>query len=252
MRQCKIPTAREIKKFKKAETAAALMQRARDAEFENPQTAVACYKKLVSRKNIAAMVSLGNLYLHLNDTIGCIGDEIDWEFSAFQFKALEIFSRAAQYDDVRAVRGLIGYYYHVGFEHKETEMLELHHRAAELGDVQSMGDLGWIYQYGNTVINGYDIEPDSELAVYWYTRALKFNHTDSIMALGEMYEKGEGVAQDISKAFKLYLHAANCNDMLGMYYAACMYRSGEGVEPDADRAKFWFERTKAHIRRLPF
>ena len=250
MRPHKIPTARETKKFRKTETTAALLQRAEDNEFENPQIAVACYKKLVHRKNIAAMVSLGNLYMHLNDTRGYIGDEIDWDFSAFQFKALELFNRAAATGDVRGIRGLIGYYYHFGYEHKDSEMLELHHRAAELGDVQSMGDLGWIYQYGNTAINGYDIEPDLTRAVYWYTRALKFNHRDSIMALGEMYENGTGVEKNLERAFKLYRHAANCDDMLGMYYAANMYRDGEGVEPDADKAKFWFEQVREHIHRF--
>ena len=46
------------------------------------------------------------------------------------------------------------------------------------------------------------------------------------------YEKGEGVEQDLSKAFEYYKKSAEAGYDLGMYNLAMCYLMGSGTEPD--------------------
>lgn len=58
---------------------------------------------------------------------------------------------------------------------------------------------------------------------------------DSILALGAMYEQGEGVEKDENKACELYSRAVELNNPYGQFVMAFHYLEGTGVEKDSER-----------------
>ena len=61
------------------------------------------------------------------------------------------------------------------------------------------------------------------------------------IALGNMYEYGEGVAADKEEAVKWYRLAAEQGDADGQFYLGTMYQFGEGVAEDKEEAVKWYQ-----------
>lgn len=57
--------------------------------------------------------------------------------------------------------------------------------------------------------------------------------------LGEIYARGEGVAQDNAEAAKWYRMAAERGYDMAQFCLGLMYRDGEGVAQDAIEAEYW-------------
>jgi Sel1 repeat len=64
----------------------------------------------------------------------------------------------------------------------------------------------------------------------------------ALVDLGNRYSFGEGVQQDLARAFGLYLRAAEAGSEDGMFNVAACYRLGEGVEENLLKAAEWYER----------
>jgi len=64
----------------------------------------------------------------------------------------------------------------------------------------------------------------------------------ALVDLGNRYSFGEGVQQDLTRAFGLYLRAAESGSADGMFNVAACYRLGDGVEKDLLKAAEWYER----------
>lgn len=86
-----------------------------------------------------------------------------------------------------------------------------------------------------------DINPDKVL--YWRIKAVELKHHPSMVALGDLYLKGEKVERDVRKGIQLYISAAE----LGNYYAASCVGSFyfNGYKPyliqDKARGIEWFK-----------
>jgi uncharacterized protein len=61
------------------------------------------------------------------------------------------------------------------------------------------------------------------------------------MALGLMYEKGDGVTKDFKEAVKLYQLAAEKGDSDAQYKLGLMYSNGEGVSKNYKEAAKLFQ-----------
>ena len=64
----------------------------------------------------------------------------------------------------------------------------------------------------------------------------------ALVDLGNHYSFGEGVQQDLARAFDLYLRAAEAGSADGMFNVAACYRLGDGVEKNLLKAAEWYER----------
>jgi hypothetical protein len=64
----------------------------------------------------------------------------------------------------------------------------------------------------------------------------------ALVDLGNRYSFGEGVEQDLARAFGLYLRAAEAGSTDGMFNVAACYRLGDGVEKNLLKAAEWYER----------
>jgi len=67
-------------------------------------------------------------------------------------------------------------------------------------------------------------------------------HAEAQFALGMMYERGQGVAQDHRQAYQWYLKASEQNHAQAQYALASMYAYGYGVPRDTARAALWSSR----------
>ena len=118
-------------------------------------------------------------------------------------------------------------------------------KAANLGDAQSMCELGWIY-FGSHDIPGRHLR-DYAKAAMWFRRAADLDYAPAITQLGVMYgsDGSEGVPEDDVKAAQLYLRAAQMGDAYAMNHLGYAYSHGKGVPPDMDKAVFWWKKAVA-------
>ncbi len=72
----------------------------------------------------------------------------------------------------------------------------------------SQGDAKAQYFVGEIFEKGKGQEPDYEMAVLWYQRAVKQDYQPAMMSLGRLYELGLGVEKDLVKAMNLYRQAS--------------------------------------------
>ena len=79
-------------------------------------------------------------------------------------------------------------------------------------EAASQGDAKAQYFVGEIFEKGMGQEPDYELAVMWYQRAVKQNYTPAKMNLGRLYELGLGVDKDLVKAMNLYREASGLDE----------------------------------------
>jgi TPR repeat protein len=70
-------------------------------------------------------------------------------------------------------------------------------RLADAGDTAAQSTLGAWYRWG-----AYGFQVNQKLAAEWYLRAAKQGYSPAEVAIGEMYEFGEGVARDHQQALQ--------------------------------------------------
>jgi TPR repeat protein/DNA-directed RNA polymerase subunit RPC12/RpoP len=128
-----------------------------------------------------------------------------------------------------------------------SEEIKLLHKAAEQGDVESQGRLGFAYWQGDGVPQDY---PE---AVKWLTKAVEHGYDEPYLGLearvrlGRAYFEGLGVPQDYLQATRWFAVAAEQGHALAQvhYCSACRqagfaYRHGSGVpQSDDEAAKFF-------------
>lgn len=115
-------------------------------------------------------------------------------------------------------------------------------KAAELGDANSMYELGGIY-FGAHDIPGRRLKDYSKAAA-WFGKAADLNHIPAITQLGIMYnaDGSLGVPEDHVKAAQLFLKAAQAGDAQAMNNLGVLYGRGSGVPRDINEAVRWWEK----------
>jgi len=95
-----------------------------------------------------------------------------------------------------------------GIEVDVVAAAEWFERAAELGHVEAMVELGLCYELGCGV------EQSDEHALDWYTKAAHLGHATAKFSVGEIFEEARGVPQSDEEACLWYYRAAlvGCDD----------------------------------------
>ncbi len=73
-------------------------------------------------------------------------------------------------------------------------------------------------------------------------KAVKQGHEGAQLPLGAMYRHGQGVKQDLPKAFELFTKAAYQGYPKAQFTLGMMYRLGQGTKTDHAEAQKWFRR----------
>ena len=71
-------------------------------------------------------------------------------------------------------------------------------------------------------------------------------HLNAAVIIGEIYNRGQGVAIDYKRAMAAYKIGAEGGSAIGQYQLGCMLTSGLGIEsPDYKQALVWYEKAAA-------
>lgn len=105
---------------------------------------------------------------------------------------------------------------------KVIEYLEM---AADLGNVDSMDILAYIYGAQN----------NTEKEFYWCKKAMENGSIDETFLLACMYYDGKGCQQDYNEAQRLYTIAAEAGDLRSIDNLIIMHSRGEGNQLDNEK-----------------
>ena len=125
-----------------------------------------------------------------------------------------------------------------------TETAELTAKA-ERGDKLAQFELAYAYRYGmnarskdavQALLNLPSVPKDQKEAQKWYQKLAESGDGSAYNALGEMYERGEGMSTDFAEAARHYRAAVDLGYGPARFPLAEMYRAGRGVEKDVPAA----------------
>ena len=86
--------------------------------------------------------------------------------------------------------------------------------------------------------DGVCVEPNMEVAVYWYERAIELDNDLARSNLADILRKGpKGYPKDLKRAFELY---KACGLPYAHYRCGEFYENGWGVEKDLGKAKTYY------------
>lgn len=120
---------------------------------------------------------------------------------------------------------------------KYEEAFEIRKKAAEMGNVVSISNLGEHYRLGNGV------EQDYKKALEYYKKAADMGNAWSLNKVGFMYNNGYGCEMNESKAFEYFMKAAEQNEPEAQYWVGMCYKNSWGVDEDLSRSAEWFEKS---------
>ncbi|VAW70219.1 hypothetical protein MNBD_GAMMA10-277 [hydrothermal vent metagenome] len=91
--------------------------------------------------------------------------------------------------------------------------------------------------------DGVGTEKNYKKAVFWYTRADKYNSTSAALDLAQLLSTGGyGIDSNLEKAFYWYQKAANQNNTAAFEYLGHFYSMGLGIEKNIAQAKKWYQK----------
>ena len=131
------------------------------------------------------------------------------------------------------------FYGHLGLVPSKKRGMRLYERAAALGEVNSL------YNIGNSYRTGDGVKLDKKKAVKYYRMAADRGMASAQFKLGNCYRLGYGVAQDDAEATRFYKLAAEQGLTNAEYNLGAMYETGRGVARDFAEAARWYERAAA-------
>jgi len=96
------------------------------------------------------------------------------------------------------------------------------------------------FSVGNLYDKGRGVARDGAEAFSWYRKAAEQGFPAAQLNLGIMYQAGDGVAPDLVEAAKWYRRAAEQRIPTAQYNLGCLYAKGWGVPQDFEEAYAWF------------
>lgn len=87
---------------------------------------------------------------------------------------------------------------------------------------------------------------DFKKAIEALDKSRACGHSPAVLLLGDMYKNGYGFHKSRKKAFKMYLQAANLNDIDGYNAVGECYKKGFGCAKSADRALSFYQKSADH------
>lgn len=127
----------------------------------------------------------------------------------------------------------------VGVPFNNDNYLKLLRASAQAGYAEAEFEMGANYYYGQL------LSSDLEQAVAWYELAAGHGNASAQFRMGEFYEAGNAViAQDLSQAAVWYRKAAEQGQQHEAELAlGRLYDNGQGVAPSAEQAAIWYRKS---------
>ena len=156
-------------------------------------------------------------------------------------KQLAMLRSKVESDNPAAISSLGSFYADgdLGLVPSLKKAARLFQRAADLGDVLAMYNLGAAY------LKGEGVKLDKKNMVKYFRMAADRGHARAQFNLGCCYHEAVGVAQDYAEAMRFLKMAAEQGFTQAEYHLGIIYTSGEGVMLDDAEATRWIERAAA-------
>ena len=178
------------------------------------------WERLEAQADASVQTSIGRSYLATDSSRYSAGEN-NWKGRGLAFQesnkvAFDWFSRAASQGDADAIWQIaIMTYGGLGTSKDPQSAMQHHRKAAELGQIEAMYNLGMAYADGNAGPKDY------ASALRWLNKAVAHEgqygsnpvRSQAQNALGTLYENGNGVATDLLIAYALYSLAAAAGDL---------------------------------------
>jgi TPR repeat protein len=150
-------------------------------------------------------------------------------------KAVKWYRQAAEQGDANA-QGHLGYMYDygLGVPQNPPEAMKWYRKAAAQGERSAQNNLGNLY------LNGRGVPQDDAEAAKWYRKAADRGDAAAQFNLGAMYSHGRGVLQNDTEAVQWYRKAADQGDVHSQLSLAIMYTYGRGVPQNYILAHMWY------------
>jgi TPR repeat protein len=165
-------------------------------------------------------------------------------------------------DDAEEQRYIVDAVYHLGlcaddFSHEEyvpvravaeesaADALKWYLEAACKGHDLSEASCAAICSVAEAFLDGEVVVCNRELAARLFLRAAQRGWVAAMFAIGYLFCRGCGVAQDYSQAFEWFLKAAERGDAAAQHHLALCYLQGHGVATCMRTAVEWLERSAA-------
>lgn len=133
----------------------------------------------------------------------------------------------------------VGLFYHTGkagVKKDYQQAVYWYRKAADQGQINAQGNLGYLY------VNGIGVTQDYSQAAYWYRKAADQGDMSAQASLGYLYFDGKGLTQDYSQAVYWFRKAADQGEPDAMFNLAFCYYRGNGVSQDYKQAAYWYEK----------
>jgi FOG: TPR repeat, SEL1 subfamily len=153
-------------------------------------------------------------------------------------KAAELFEKAANQGDATGQCDLgVLYRNGQGVPKDLGKAAELFGKAADQGYARAQNHLGWLYQ------NGQDVLKDPGNTEFGWQNtgirrigAVELFEESADQDLGRLFETGQRVSKDLTKAAELYQKAADQGYALAQNNLGWLYENGWGVSKDLSKA----------------
>lgn len=184
-------------------------------------------EKAAGAGDSTAIFNLGGFYLH-----GRGGLEADSQ------KAIQLFEKGIQLNDVRAVMALAETLSQgQAIPSDIARAVTLWERAADLGSTDAMNILSSIYQGARS-----DVKADFARAVHFAQKSADLDNPMGLSLMGDLTRLGHGVPMDLVKAYKYYEKAAKLGDLRAANAMGMAYLAGlAGYPKDIVKSKIYFE-----------
>ena len=183
------------------------------------EKAIQWYEKSAEKENCYGMLRLADLY----DT-GEFVEQNSQLAAKWYRKAADAGNRDAMYYVA------YNYEYGDGVEQNEAEAKKWYRKAADEGCAPAQRRIG----------DYYVDEEKYKDAMRWYEKAAEQGDGASFNEIGLMYSNGNGVRQDVNKAFGWFQRSAEAGYGWGMYNLAHCYENGSGVQKNLKLAGEWY------------
>lgn len=109
---------------------------------------------------------------------------------------------------------------------------------ADDGDINAQREVGYSYSLDNSPVSTVH---DTELTVYWLSKAFNGGDHESAYLLGELYSEGRVFIKNEKEAFEWFLQSATAGNANAMYEVYKRYYAGKGVKQDTTKAEYWLK-----------
>ncbi|MBR2974865.1 MAG: sel1 repeat family protein [Clostridia bacterium] len=184
------------------------------------QFAMKWYRRAAKQGNAEAQFCVGYCYKY--------GKGVRQDY----FKAAKWFKLSANQGNPKAQ-------YHLAYAHEHVQgevwdkqkAFELYQASANQGNKHAMFKMGKIYDEAQL-----DQPEDATKAFTWFKRASDKGHLEATNNVGDCYETGRGVEQNLSKAVSYYKKCAVDECPIGQYSLALCYAGGIGITKNTAKA----------------